>query len=396
MKICLVTGEFPPMQGGVGDYTNELARALLEQGAEVTVITSVKAASGERQAPGVRVVPVFGRWGWRTWRYIPAILRRYEADIVHIQYQAAAFKMHPAINLLPWRLRWSRQRPVVMVTFHDLRVPYLFPKAGPVRWWTILALARYSDAIIVTNPQDWDRLAAYEWMRSLHLVPIGSNIPCAPPPDYDRTRWRARLGLREDQALLAYFGFLNASKGGETLIEALHRLVQAGRDVHLLMIGGKVGDSDPTNVAYLEQIDRLIEARGLNGRVLWTGFVSDAEVSGHFLAADVCVLPYRDGASFRRGSLMAALTHGVPVVTTHPQEVSRPLPVSMPRLEDGVNARLVPPDDPAALARAVESLLDAPEERRRLGAAAAKLARAFAWDRIAAQHIAIYQSLLKV
>jgi len=92
---------------------------------------------------------------------------------------------------------------------------------------------------------------------------------------------------------------------------------------------------------------------------------------------------------------MAALIHGVPVVTTYPQEVSHPLPVSMPRLEDGVNARLVPPDDPAALAHAIESLLDAPEERRRLGAAAKELARAFRWDRIAARHMELYQALLK-
>ena len=30
MKVCLITGEFSPMQGSVGDFTNELGKALAE------------------------------------------------------------------------------------------------------------------------------------------------------------------------------------------------------------------------------------------------------------------------------------------------------------------------------------------------------------------------------
>jgi len=41
MRIVLITGEFPPMQGGMGDFTNELGKALAELGHEVHVITSV-------------------------------------------------------------------------------------------------------------------------------------------------------------------------------------------------------------------------------------------------------------------------------------------------------------------------------------------------------------------
>ena len=41
MKIGLITGEYPPQQGGVGDFTRELARALMAAGHEAQVITSV-------------------------------------------------------------------------------------------------------------------------------------------------------------------------------------------------------------------------------------------------------------------------------------------------------------------------------------------------------------------
>jgi len=203
MKVCLISGEYPPMQGGVGDYTHKLGEALATLGIEVSVVTSARArrqeaskqqAAGSPPPASCLVHPLIEKWDWDCWRRITSIAHDRGAEILHIQYQAAAFGMHPAINLLPWRLRLSRERPATAVTFHDLRVPYLFPKAGRVRWWAILALGRYSDAVIVTNPQDWDRLSTYGWMRSLHLVPIGSNIAPAPPPGYDRARWRMQWG----------------------------------------------------------------------------------------------------------------------------------------------------------------------------------------------------------
>ena len=48
MKIGLITGEYPPQQGGVGDFTRELARALIAAGHEAQVITT--AAGGQPSA----------------------------------------------------------------------------------------------------------------------------------------------------------------------------------------------------------------------------------------------------------------------------------------------------------------------------------------------------------
>ena len=59
---------------------------------------------------------------------------------MHIQYQSAAYGLHPAVNYLPWRLRALQHRPAIGATFHDLRFPYIFPKAGPLRWQAVLAL----------------------------------------------------------------------------------------------------------------------------------------------------------------------------------------------------------------------------------------------------------------
>ena len=60
MKICLVTGEFPPMQGGVGDYTRELGIALRDLGCQVHVVSSTDAGPVE----DLTVHPIVERWNW--------------------------------------------------------------------------------------------------------------------------------------------------------------------------------------------------------------------------------------------------------------------------------------------------------------------------------------------
>ncbi len=383
MRVCLITGEFPPMQGGVGDYTHELGRALVQRGVEVCVLTSTGAAGAATVFP---VLPVVSRWGWGCWRTVLDVLRRRRPDVVHIQYQTAAYGMHPAINFLPLRLRWTKDRPRVVVTFHDVKIPYLFPKAGPVRDWLTLAIARWSDAAVPTNAED------YQWLRAagldvpLYLIPIGSNVAPVPPAGYDRAAWRARYGVGPDDLLLSYFGFLNESKGGEALIQTLDRLLKSGYNTHLLMVGGRVGSSDPTNVAYARKVEALIEQLNLTERVHWTGYTAAEEVTANLWASDVCVLPYRDGASFRRGSFMAALVHGRPIVSTTPR-------VPLPELVDGQNIALAPPDDPAALAARVAALADDPALRQRLAAGAQALSRRFEWGSIAEQTIEVYRAL---
>ncbi|MCI0477233.1 MAG: glycosyltransferase family 4 protein, partial [Anaerolineales bacterium] len=307
MRVLFLTGEFPPMQGGVGDCTNEIARALVALGAEVQVLTSLTASNLRPSSFVVR--PIVKTWNWANLRVIARVIREFAPDIVHIQYQTGAFAMHPAIDFAPRFLKSSRTK--FVVTFHDLRVPYLFPKAGRVRDWVTRELARSSDAVIATNDDDYTQLLTLN-LKLLTLIPIGSNILITTSPDFQRDAWRAQLGVRDDETLLCYFGFLNESKGGETLIRALALVPHA----KLLMIGGQVGASDPTNAAYLAKVKSEIGDLGLGNRVLWTDYTPPEIVTANFRAADLCVLPYRDGASYRRGTLMAALAHGCAIITT--------------------------------------------------------------------------------
>ena len=398
MRILFITGEYPSMQGGVGDYTRRLGQALGELGADVHVLTHMDAGGDHLRVSAAAyeptVYPELERTGWNLWGAARRFTRELRPEVVHIQYQSAAYGLHPAVNYLPWRLRVLPHRPAIGATFHDLRFPYIFPKAGPLRWQAVLALARGSDANVITNPADWSRLAQAGLTQKLHAIPIGSNIECQPPANYDRARQRAQWGADADTWLMAYFGFLNAGKGGETLMRGLAELVRAGRPARLLMVGGKVGASDPTNQVYLEHVERLTVDLGVADRVQWTGFTDSDQVSANLLAADCAVLPYREGATLRHGSLMAALAHGLPIVSTLAGAGVEVDPGLFPILRDGESALLVPPEEPVRLAASVERLMSDRELRLRLAQGALQLSKQFTWDAIARRHLEVYGRLL--
>lgn len=381
MRVGMVTGEYPPLHGGVGDFTHALGRALMELGVNVHVLTSAKAASKSAQTETEPLVSaVVRRWSWLSLLQLRGLARALRLDVLNLQYQAAAFGLSAPIHFLP------RVAGVpVVVTFHDLRIPYLFPKAGRLRPAAVSYLARTADGVIVTDPADEAALRRRGSVARLTRIPIGSNIAPTPPAGYEPAVWRQRLGLDANDFLLGYFGFLNASKGVDTLISALAVLVNDRKArVRLVLIGGRAGSSDVTDPDFDAQLERQIGRYDLNERIVRTGFVTATEVSAHLLACDAVVLPYRDGASWRRGSLLAALAHGCAVITTTPA-------ARMPELRDGDNVRLVPPDSAPGLVLAITELLHAPEMRARLGQGASALREQFAWDKIARRTLAFYR-----
>jgi glycosyltransferase involved in cell wall biosynthesis len=247
---------------------------------------------------------------------------------------------------------------------------------------------------VITNPADWLGLARTGLSSKLRPIPIGSNIECRPPANYDRFTQRAQWGAHPPTWLLAYFGFLNSGKGGETLARTLAELVHVGHPARLLMVGGVVGASDPTNEAYLAHVERLIADLGVADLVQWTGFTASDQVSANLLAADCAVLPYREGASLRHGSLMAALAHGLPIISTQANAQEEHAQQLFPMLRDGDSALLVPPEDPSRLAAAVERVMTDPELRLRLSQAAAGLSKQFTWVAIARRHLEVYGELV--
>jgi glycosyltransferase involved in cell wall biosynthesis len=402
------------MPGGVGDYTRRLGQGLVARGHHVFIFTiydsrfTIHDLRCQDDNYKSEIVNGKSNWAWGCWRDVIAALGPTTPDLLHIQYQTGAYAMHPAINLLPWRLRGLPARPRMVVTAHDLLLPYLFPKAGPLRRWVTRRLLADTDAAVVTNEIDFALAAGWgmgvrgrnrtHGPHPLTIIPIGSNIPVAPPPDYDRSAWRARLGLAPTDTLVCYFGLISRSKGLHVLLDALAQLPASFR---VLVAGGEA--MQPQDRIYANEIRHQIEELGLRERVSITGQCAADEVSAHLLAADLAALPFADGASFRRGSLLAALAHGVPVVTTTDErtrtENREPRTGATrnnedDRLANSANVLLVLPEDSVGLAAAIERLAGDAALRARIGVGGRALAAQFAWETIAERHEALYQQLL--
>lgn len=379
------------MEGGVGAFTQELARGLYDVGHEVHIISSreTRPEMADRSFRGrhdpidlqfAQLHPRIERWRWPSITTIVDIILRTELDIVNIQYQAAAYNMNSAaINLLPWRLNGVVKS---VVTFHDLRVPYLFPKAGHLRRAAVNFMARKADGVITTNPEDYETLKS-NLSSPITQIPIGSNINLYTPNHIEIAEVRQELGLENGQYLIGFFGFINESKGADILLTALSRL---NSRFHLVFIGGQTGASDPTNKAVLQDMKVLIENLDLSERVHWTGFLSETRVSAHLHAADLMVMPYRDGATLRRGTLMAIIAHGRPLLTTEPLKAA-------PEFVHKKNVWLVPREDTEALGTAIEDLVKNDLLRQTLGENAEKTAQQFTWDKIAEKTTTFFEKL---
>jgi glycosyltransferase involved in cell wall biosynthesis len=385
--IVFVTGEYPPMPGGVGAYTAELAAALVALGWRVSVLAGTQAAPTGATPPlpyhpaqdGVEVYPVIPHWRWGCGAQVQAWANRVDADWLHVQYQGAAFDGHPAILLA--MDGWQRAGYRVAWTYHDMLVIKLFPKApARLRRWMVDRAARRCDLTITTNEGDRRHLAV--GARRLALVPIGSNIRGRRYTPEQRRAQRSLRGYSDKDVVIGYFGFLVPSKGALVLVETLARLVHHLPTVKLLMIGEAVGSGD-TNQPYLQQVQAAVARFGVGERVQWTGQEPDAMVSADLNACDLLLMPYLDGASTRRGTLMAGLAQGCALVTTTPT-------VPIPELVDGRELLYVPPGDVEATVGAVLRLVRTPGLIATLGQNARQAAAAFTWEGIAEAHGRLY------
>ncbi len=369
------------MRGGISDYTACLARAIGDIGWEPWVLTH-----GAAQAnPDPRVLARIMKWDWSLTRDVRRAIADSSADIVHIQYQTGAFAMHPAINLLPLALKRSRPGIPVVTTFHDLRKPYLFPKAGVIRRWANRAMAFGSAGIVVTNGHDYGQLMRFPRLaQRIEVIPLGGSLPEARVTD--RASTRREFGITEWGCAIGFFGFVMPDKGLDILIDALERLPDLRP--HLVIVGGELADTDLASSSYAQHIRQRLNASAVP--VTMTGHL-DAQAAADTLAVlDLIVLPFRSGATLRSSSLIAAVRTGTAVVTTAPRGQE-----GLDPLKGGESIELVPAGDVQALTREIQALLIDPARRTRLGDRGKAVATAFDWTTIASRHADFYSRLLR-
>jgi glycosyltransferase involved in cell wall biosynthesis len=357
LRILVLNPSYPPVACGVGAYTRGLATALARAGHDVTVITSATSTTMTDGPP--RVLPLVRGWGLsgflRAWPRFASS----RPDLVVSCYPAACDGSHSALYLVPGLAKALLGWPRTVFIAHE------FVRAGGIEQ-RLLGLPLWAaDRIVAVTEAERDAIVERYPSVAARTV-VRHNPPTLPvaalDPEAD-TRTRAALASRE-RPVIGYIGLLwGAPKGFEDLLEALAR-------TDALLVA--TGSLDPGN-AYHAHVAGVIERLGLGERVRWLGFVSDEDAGRLLRAVDAVVLPYRGGAESGYTSLLAAVVNGAAVITTRG-------PQTPPWLRDGETALLVDPQDPAALASAIDRLLNDERLATQMRARASGLS--FGWDEI--------------
>jgi glycosyltransferase involved in cell wall biosynthesis len=238
-----------------------------------------------------------------------------------------------------------------------------------------------SGAELVQNPEDLAVLARLG-VPDRKLVLLGNGVELErfhPRGDEDsRRQARAEFGVDENAVVVGMVARLVWQKGFREFFAAAERL----RDRHPEVVFIVVGGSDPEKSDAIAPED--LAAAGRRGRIVFAGDRNQMERV--YPAFDIFVLPsYREG--FPRSAMEAAAS-GLPVIATDIRGCRQ-------AVTDGQSGLLVPPHDPARLAKAIEELVVDPELRQRMGAAGRRKAEAEFDDRaVVSKTIDAYERVL--
>lgn len=353
----LVTGEYPPEAGGVGDYTAILAEELAARGCSVHVWVPGAGGQADREPEGGAAVSVHAlpdRFGPRSREMLAQGLASAPGCLL-LQYVPNALGMRGA-NLPFCFWIWRRRRTHdVRVMFHE---PYFyFSWRRPLG--NLLALAQRVMAALLLRAGSVVYLSTDTWRQYLQpFAPatemIVLTIPATVPVDVDAAAvegWRRRLrGAAPDMPVVGHFGTYGSDIAAP-LLGWLVRLVHSDVNVRVALIGR---GSESFAAALPADVRQCVVS---------CGALAAPDVAAALRACELVLQPYPDGVTTRRTSVMAALANGRPTVTTA-GELTEPL-----WLQKGPVA-LIPVSDDGQLVPVVRGLLRNRAERDALGARA--------------------------
>lgn len=349
-SFAIICPDYPPKRGGVADYT-ALLLAELSKRAQVTLITSEETDV----PPAPTKVRFIRNWADENELH-PCIDRQPQETVLlwnYVPHMYGHGGVAPVIPRVISRMRTFRHR-MQMVIGHEIAAPYsLWPQRAYYAWqhrqqWRHIVGA--ADRII-TSTEAWRD----EWQGRLpeqrdkfSYAASPSTIPVVPLADVatHRREWRQSLGWSEDTLVLGWFGTASAAKQLEWVIAARDRAAKSF--------------AQPVAVILIGQAEELAAAQN-SPLIKSTGYLEAGAVSHVLQSIDVLLLPFIDGASERRTSFMAGLSHGTPVVSTSGHNTG-------PTLRAANICRLAAAQDQAAFVSEVAQLLTNPAERLALGA----------------------------
>ncbi len=367
LKVLLVTGCVPERTCGVGDYTVALARHLAAMPGVRVGILAGNTLPADR-CGSVECLPPLKGWSLRSLPAFVRAVRSWKPDIVHLQHPSQAFEHQVLPTLLPILVLLTGAR--LVRTWHEFWTPRQLrhPRLALELLGNVLPLGE----VVVVRPTYRDQLArpisALIGRAKVSFIPNASVIEPAEFGSEGREAYRARL-VGTGERLLVHFGFLYPHKRAELLFS----IGDPQRD--RIVFAGQIDEASD----HVQSLLSIAHAPPWSGRVTMTGYLSAEESARILAAADVVVLPFKEGAGIWNSSLHAAMAQGTPVLTTTTADE--------PRFDEERSVYYARVDDLADMRRALDDLTS---RERRSGQSSLG-----AWRDIITQHLALYRRVMR-
>ncbi len=374
-------------------YVRELGRALAARGVAVDIFTrrqSTDVPDVVEYSPGARVIHIDAGPHrhvdkYDVLDYLPDFacgVQRFRAlmgvsyDLIHSHYWLSG-----RLGLL-FADHWGV--PLVS-TFHTLAqlknrvAESAAEREQTVRYEIERRTMAGSDRVVALTAIDRQQiLRHYATHSPIDVIPGGVDLNRFSP--MPRGQARAALGLAPNQKILLFVGRIQRLKGLEVLVRAFARL--GDLDARLLVVGGQPGTSPESRE--IARLQHLVAKLGIEDRTGFVGAVAHEQLPLYYAAADVTVMP----SSYESFGLVAveSLACGTPVVATRVGGLTS-------IVHDGETGLLVPWRDAQMFAESLRRVLEDTDLRRRLAANARESVLGYGWDRIADEHLALYEDL---
>ena len=359
-KVLYISGSWPPIMCGVGDYLYKLTKNLNSAWA---IITSKEAE------PEDNVFNIVRGWSKSDWLYIEKEIQNLDPEIIHYEYPSVMYGRKLFPNILPKYIKKSFPNIRMIITIHE------YHDASFLGRMRIELTLRHFKEVIVTNIEDKNELKKKFPKKNFEIIRVGSNI------EFNKINTRQKKSLEQEinpnnKRLVTYFGFIDSSKGIENLIASMD---EWGSSDKLVL----ATEHNPNNSYHLK-VNQLIAKSGLD--IHWTGYLSDEKISHLLQISDLVVLPFDSPISTRRGSLIAAIEHGCCVITTGPSEEI---------FVHEQNCYLMKNNSPQSIYEAVSYLEKNSKLVDKIKTEAKKTSKLFDWGIIAKEHEKKYQRIHK-
>ena len=371
-----VVGNYLPRQCGIATFTTDLVEALSAEAPDINCWAVAINDRPEGYAYPEKVRFEINQNTLTDYSMASEFLNISQVDIVCVQHEYGIFGGPAGSHLL--KLLGEIRMPVVTTLHTVLRDP------APEYREVMCKLSDLSDKLIVMSRM------AFDFLKDIYSVPeekiafIHHGIPDM--PFIDSSFYKDKFGVEGKKVLLT-FGLLSPNKGIENVLQALPSVTRKHPDVTYIILGATHPHILKAHgEEYRISLQQLLRRLNISGHVMFQNrFITLKELCEFLGIADIYITPYLEEAQITSGTLAYAMGTGKAVIST-------PYWYATEMLAEG-RGRIVPFNNPDAMAEQIIDLLDNDIDRNAIRKKAYTFCREAIWKEVSRRYLEAFSEV---